>query len=108
MEAAASYIEQNQFSASASELLRSVGGSLFEDSLEIDAAGIFWTPKMAQQFASRRGYDLTKYLPLVFQQGVHRYWVPETLPIGDFELPNGAGRAGAARLRRDAHGPVRG
>ena len=52
---------------------------------------------MAEQFASRRGYGLAKYLPLVFQQGVHSYWVPETLPIGDFELPDGGG----ARVRHD-------
>ena len=97
IDAATSYVEQNQFSASAAELLKTVGGSFFEDSLEIDADGIFWTPKMAEQFASRRGYELTKYLPLVFQQGVHRYWVPETLPIGDFELPDGGG----ARVRHD-------
>jgi hypothetical protein len=97
IDAATSYVEQNQFSSSAAEQLKSVGGSFFEDSLEIDADGIFWTPKMTTEFAGRRGYALAKYLPLVFQQGVHRYWVPETLPIGDFDLPNGAG----SRVRHD-------
>jgi hypothetical protein len=97
IDAATAYVEQNQFSSSAAGQLRSVGGSFFEDSLEIDADGIFWTPEMAAQFQARRGYGLTKYLPLVFQQGVHRYWVPETLPIGDFDRPDGAG----ARVRHD-------
>src|SRR3954451_17416748 len=97
IDAATSYVEQNQFSSSAAEQLKSVGGSFFEDSLEIDADGIFWTPKMTTEFAARRGYALAKYLPLVFQQGVHKYWVPETLPIGDFDLPNGAG----SRVRHD-------
>ncbi len=45
------------------EVLREHGGSFFEDSLEIDARGIFWNDEMAAQFESRRGYGARRFLP---------------------------------------------
>jgi hypothetical protein len=98
IDAATSYVDQNQFSQSAAALLRSAGGSLFEDSLEIDADGIFWTPAMAQQFQRRRGYDPARYLPLFFQQGVDKYWVPGDAAGGLLLATLRPGRARAPRL----------
>ncbi|PWM98238.1 MAG: hypothetical protein DBX37_07370 [Massilioclostridium sp.] len=38
---------------------------IFEDSLELSPEYL-WTPKLLEEFKSRRGYDLTPYLPLIF------------------------------------------
>jgi hypothetical protein len=95
--AAAGYIDDQQFGSANTALFRRFGGSLFEDSLEINAAGLFWTPRMAQQFERRRGYAMARYLPLMFQQGMNKYWVPETAPPADFDLPGDGG----ARIRHD-------
>ncbi|MDW5593054.1 glycosyl hydrolase [Conexibacter stalactiti] len=91
------YLDVNQIGEDNSRRLRAVGGSFFEDSLEIDAAELYWTPKMAQQFEQRRGYAMARYLPLMFVQGMNRYWVPNEEPTPDFELPDGQGE----RIRRD-------
>lgn len=39
------------------------GGSLFGDSFELRSN--LWTPKMLGEFKTRRGYDLTPYLPAI-------------------------------------------
>lgn len=41
------------------------GGNFFEDSLELTSADIPWCDEMAGYFAGNKGYDLTKYLPLL-------------------------------------------
>ncbi len=61
--AAGRYVVDNQFTAESARLLREHGGSFFEDSLEIDARGIFWNDEMAAQFESRRGYGARRFLP---------------------------------------------
>ncbi|HST40872.1 MAG TPA: glycosyl hydrolase, partial [Conexibacter sp.] len=95
--AAGRYVVDNQFTAQSARLLREHGGSFFEDSLEIDARGIFWNDELAAQFSRRRGYDVRRFLPLFFQQRMNEYWVPETPPVADFELPQEQGR----RIRHD-------
>jgi hypothetical protein len=40
--------------------------SVFCDSLEVYGAD--WTPRLMEEFKSRRGYDLTPYLPALWQQ----------------------------------------
>jgi len=88
--AALEYVDQNQL-GSAAGALAGVGDSFFEDSLELDVAELFWTHDFASEFKARRGYEITKYLPLMFVQGMHKYWVPEFEPTPDFELPDGSG-----------------
>jgi hypothetical protein len=88
--AALEYVDKNQL-GSAAGALPGVGDSFFEDSLELDVAELFWTPDFAAQFKARRGYEITRYLPLMFVQGMHKYWVPEFEPTPDFELPDGTG-----------------
>lgn len=95
--AAGRYVDDNQFTAASSRLLRDHGGSFFEDSLEIRAEGIFWNDEMAGQFARRRGYDVRRFLPLFFQQAMNTYWVAETAPPADFDLPDAQGE----RIRHD-------
>ena len=95
------YIDANQL-GTAEEAVRKVGYSFFEDSLELNAEELYWTPSMQREFAARRGYKMTKYLPLMFAQGVSDYWVPQDEPVADFELPGGEG----ARYRYDYYSTI--
>lgn len=95
--AAGRYVDDNQFTDVASRLLRTHGGSFFEDSLEINAEGLFWNDQMDGQFARRRGYDARRFLPLFFVQGMNKYWIPQDTPPADFDLPGADGE----RVRHD-------
>jgi hypothetical protein len=53
-------------------LFLAAGGDFFEDSLEF-LTELHWTPRMLQEFASRRGYPLTPYLPVVQGQSAPVY-----------------------------------
>jgi hypothetical protein len=77
--------------------LRKAGADLFEDSLELHATSIFWTPKMESEFRGRRGYDLAKYLPMMFVQGESDFPVPPKEPNPDFALSDGS----AGKIRHD-------
>lgn len=90
------YVGDNQLGA-AEPAVRDVGYSFFEDSLELSAEELYWSPSMLSELRERRGYDPTRFLPLMFVQGVSDYWVPEKEPTPDFELPAGE----AARYRYD-------
>jgi hypothetical protein len=93
--AAVGYLDSYQI-GSASSLLPGTGRGFFEDSLEL-AANLFWTPDMLSRFRALRGYDVTKYLPLLFLQGEDNYPVPVPAPNPDFDLPAGLGD----RVRHD-------
>ena len=56
--------ERDLLSPELRRLLRSVGESFFEDSLEF-VTECHWTPHMLDEFARRRGYSLTPLLPIV-------------------------------------------
>ncbi|KAL5342263.1 hypothetical protein BJX70DRAFT_410917 [Aspergillus crustosus] len=47
-------------------LMKTSGGSLFEDSLELKLTQ-YWTPNFIKEFKQRRGYDLITYLLYVLQ-----------------------------------------
>jgi alpha-L-rhamnosidase len=48
------------------ELLRRVGGAVFDDSIEAAAgAALLWTPGFLDEFEKRRGYRVTAYLPVL-------------------------------------------
>lgn len=47
------------------ELLKDVGGSIFEDSLEV-SGDIMWSNDLLDYFQEHRGYDLTPYLPVLY------------------------------------------
>ncbi|KAK4555453.1 hypothetical protein LTR86_007205 [Recurvomyces mirabilis] len=50
------------------ELIQEVGNYVWEDSQEFGAGTlIWWTPNLLRSFAAQRGYDLTKYLPLIYR-----------------------------------------
>jgi hypothetical protein len=97
LNAVTDYVDKNQLGAQVSPLLPAAAQHFFEDSLELDAHELWWTWRFAQEFNQRRGYDVTKYLPLLFIQGQDHYWVPDKQPPPDFDLPNGIGD----RIRHD-------
>lgn len=49
-------------------LLRSTGGAMFEDSIEMETEATLWTPGLLEQFRCRKGYDLLPYLPIVLDE----------------------------------------
>ncbi|MDW5593025.1 glycosyl hydrolase [Conexibacter stalactiti] len=97
--AAAGYVSENQIGPANTDPLRAVGGSFFEDSLELNATSAYWSRQMLSEFKNRRGYDLTKYLPLIFRQGEALYKVKGRDAVPDFDLPSQA----ADRVRADYH-----
>jgi hypothetical protein len=76
--------------------LPGVGGAFFEDSIEISTT-MLWTPDMGEEFKRRRGYNLTKYLPLLFVPGFYAVPVPQDAPAPEYDLPDGLGD----RVRHD-------
>ena len=49
-------------------LIEEVGNYGWEDSQEFGAGTlVWWTPQLLDAFRSGRGYNLTKYLPLIYQ-----------------------------------------
>lgn len=46
-------------------LLKDVGNYMWEDSIEMSTA-IWWTPGLPSAFQTSRGYNVTRYLPLLF------------------------------------------
>ncbi|MFE4835222.1 glycosyl hydrolase [Arthrobacter sp. NPDC056691] len=95
--AATEYLDEHQIGESNAALLRKSGTELFEDSLELNADSLFWTPDFVQRFRDFHGYDPTPYLPVLFAHGMCRYWVPSEEPVADFDLETGVG----SRIRTD-------
>ncbi|ADJ47524.1 hypothetical protein AMES_5699 [Amycolatopsis mediterranei S699] len=94
---AAQDLDQIQIGKDNAPKLRKAGADLFEDSLELHGTSIFWTPKMAAEFRGRRGYDMAKFLPLMFVQGESDFPVPPKEPNPDFTLTDGS----ADKVRHD-------
>ncbi|MFI1335283.1 glycosyl hydrolase [Streptomyces sp. NPDC020845] len=95
--AAIDYTETHVFTPRLRRLLRSNGGNLFEDSLELDSA-LHWTWDLLKRFEKLRGYALRDRLPVVFIDKIHRQYTsvtPDDTP--DFEFSDGGG----ARVRDD-------
>ncbi|MEV0070893.1 glycosyl hydrolase [Amycolatopsis sp. NPDC050768] len=90
-------LDQIQIGKDNAPKLKKSGADLFEDSLELHATSIFWTPKMESEFRGRRGYDMAKYLPLMFVQGESDFPVPPKEPTPDFSLTDGS----ASKVRHD-------
>ena len=63
-QAVVDFWEENILTSLIRDLLTDVGGTLFEDSLELEDATT-WTPNLLTEFEERMGYSLVDYLPLV-------------------------------------------
>ncbi|KAL6922539.1 hypothetical protein FSST1_006565 [Fusarium sambucinum] len=64
---AAQFWETNLLSTQIRQLLKEVGKHTWEDSMEIQAS-LYWSPSFLDRFKSRRGYNVIKYLPLLFHK----------------------------------------
>ena len=84
------YWEKNVLTEDLRELIRQNGDvSLYMDSLELSARGInttgrTWSEEYLQEFEARRGYDLSKYLPLIISRDF--YMNPSYSLTSDAEL----------------------
>jgi len=59
------YWERHLLTPTVRKLLRTSGGALFEDSIELETSGLNWTPGLPAEFARRRGYDVWRCLPAI-------------------------------------------
>lgn len=64
--ASTDFWDQNILSPTFKSVLKGIGGSFFEDSIELEYETL-WTPGLRCEFKRRRGYDLFRYLPAVVQ-----------------------------------------
>ncbi|CVK84497.1 uncharacterized protein FPRN_01978 [Fusarium proliferatum] len=64
---ASQFWEKNLLSTQIRQLLREVGKQTWEDSMEIQAS-LYWSPDFPDRFKAKRGYDVIKYLPLLFHK----------------------------------------
>ncbi|KAG4264796.1 hypothetical protein FPRO03_00080 [Fusarium proliferatum] len=64
---ASQFWEKNLLSTQIRQLLREVGKHTWEDSMEIQAS-LYWSPDFPDRFKAKRGYDVIKYLPLLFHK----------------------------------------
>ncbi|WP_106400528.1 glycosyl hydrolase [Actinocorallia populi] len=95
--AATGHLDAHVLSPKLRELLRSTGGDLFEDSLELDSAQ-HWTANLPDRFRDLRGYSLRENLPVLFIDKIHRqYTSAKPTDTPDFEFTDGSG----ARVRDD-------
>lgn len=69
--------EKDLLTAETRALFSATGGNFFEDSLEF-LTELHWTPKMLEEFSSRRGYALTPYLPVVHGESAPVYVFQDT------------------------------
>ncbi|WP_028659844.1 glycosyl hydrolase [Nocardioides insulae] len=99
--AVTTYLDEHQLGPEATGLVDTSEGDFFEDSLELNAVSVFWTPRLLEEFTARRGYDLAPLLPLLYVHGMSNYWVPDTEPAPDFTLADGPTSGSAEAVRRD-------
>ncbi|KAH8679546.1 hypothetical protein BGZ60DRAFT_554003 [Tricladium varicosporioides] len=59
------FIDHNVLDNDNQKILATFGQYAWEDSMEMIAAA-WWTPEFLSEFKARRGYDLTKYLPFLY------------------------------------------
>lgn len=64
-EAILNYWEDNMITDSLLNQWKTYGGDLFEDSLEVSFSNLPWSSQLLNYFESNKGYDITKYLPLL-------------------------------------------
>ncbi|KAF5546128.1 hypothetical protein FPHYL_10569 [Fusarium phyllophilum] len=64
---ASQFWEKNLLTTQIRQLLKEVGKHTWEDSMEIQAS-LYWSPGFPDRFKAKRGYNVIKYLPLLFHK----------------------------------------
>jgi hypothetical protein len=59
------FLEQFVLINGAKELLMEVGNYIWEDSIEIQGPGAYWTPNLTTEFEAQHGYSFLPFLPLI-------------------------------------------
>ncbi|MFI1735765.1 glycosyl hydrolase [Streptomyces acidicola] len=97
-DAVSSYWDSNQLTPAIRRLIHETGGDLFEDSLELQFV-LPWTNGLSKEFRNRRGYALTKYLPVLFIESLHKFNSGSGTPESpaDYDFPGDTGY----RIRND-------
>jgi hypothetical protein len=67
IKASTNYWDRNILTPQLKSAFQSIGGSFFEDSIELEYSTL-WTPGFRCEFKRRRGYDLFRFLPAVCQE----------------------------------------
>ncbi|KAH8882940.1 secreted protein [Thozetella sp. PMI_491] len=67
IQASTDYWDQNILSPELKSLFHEIGGSFFEDSIELEYSTL-WTPRLRCEFKRRMGYDLYTVLPAIVQE----------------------------------------
>lgn len=65
VEAITDFWVSNLLTPTVRELLSSIGGAIFEDSIEMETDATLWTPSVPREFEKRRGHSLWPYLPAI-------------------------------------------
>lgn len=103
VEALIDYWEEVVLTDELRETIRKNGrGEIYMDSLEIltyGAGGICWGYHLREEFMTRKGYDLTPYLPLLTTDRVRIQ--SKRIKEYDYEANNEAGTATAWKVRMD-------
>jgi hypothetical protein len=71
------YWERHLLTPTTRRLLRKSGGSLFEDSIELETSGLNWTPALPAEFLKRRGYEVWAYLPALVRNDENQVFQSE-------------------------------
>jgi hypothetical protein len=61
------YWDQHILNPTLRSLIKRIGGSMFEDSIELEYSTL-WTPNLRSEFQARMGYDLWSVLPAIAQE----------------------------------------
>jgi hypothetical protein len=68
VEAITDFWESNLLTPEVRRLLPQSGGSIFEDSIEMETQGTVWTARIPEEFERRRGYSLWVHMPAIIDQ----------------------------------------
>lgn len=95
--AAVRYWDDKILTPAMRDLMRTAGGDLFEDSLELDS-NMHWTWDFLDEFRKRRGYSLRPYLPVLLVENLHQQYSGASI---DDPAKYGFGTSLDRRVRQD-------
>ena len=108
VEAMMDYWEENILTEDLKEIIRKNGrGEIYMDSLELltyGAGGIFWGYHIKEEFQGRKGYDITRYLPMLTTDSVRV--TSGKAKQYDYVASDPAGNALAQKVRTDYYSVI--